>query len=177
MKTRNRTIQSTRDVNPHVRASKSRGDERSESTRNGDARTRADSLECASPSIPDPEVREKPIRRRFSAQYQARIVREADACTQAGQVGALLRREGLYSSQLCEWRRKYQRGAQAALQESKRGRKPSRTPEETENIQLKKQVASLEKRLQQAEAIIDIQKKISDLLGIQQPPMQIDECD
>ena len=169
-------IPSANQGKPDVRPSEWRGEERSESTRNEEGLTRTNSPE-GPPSLPDPEVRSKPERRSFSPRYQARIIREADACTEKGQVGALLRREGLYSSQLCEWRKKYRRGAQAALQENKRGRKPLQTPEAKEIIQLKKQVASLEKRLQQAETIIDIQKKISDLLGIQQPPIETNEND
>lgn len=154
-----------------------REDERSESNRNGGGLTRAASPRPPKPSVPDPEVHERPTRRRYSASYQARIVREADACAKNGEIGALLRREGLYSSQLCEWRKKYRKGGQAALRETKRGRKPTQTPEEKEVARLKTQVSFLEKRLQQAETIIEVQKKISDLLGIQQPAITSKEND
>lgn len=164
-------------MNSNVRPPEWRDDERSESSRNGGGLTSANSKENDSSSEPNPEVSEKPVRRSFSPSYQARIVREADACTEKGQISALLRREGLYSSQLFEWRKKYRRGAQAALQGKKRGRKSTKTSEEKEIDRLKKQVASLEKQLHQAETIIDVQKKISDLLGIQQPPIETNEDD
>lgn len=115
---------------------------------------------------PDPEVLEKIPKRKFSVDYKARIVREADACTETGQIGALLRREGLYSSQLAQWRRAYRQGALAALRDNKRGRKPTRHPLEAENERLKRANLELEKRLEQAEAIIDVQKKLSGLMGI-----------
>jgi len=117
---------------------------------------------------PDPEVEEKPQRRRFSASYKARIVREADACTETGQIGALLRREGLYSSQLTEWRKQYRQGALTALKDDKRGRQKT-NPVERENEQLRKQVARLESQLRQAEAIIEVQKKIAAIL--ETPPI------
>jgi len=116
--------------------------------------------------VPDPQVSEKPERRRFTVEYKARIVREADACTEQGQIGALLRREGLYSSQLASWRRLYQEGALNALKDDRRGRKRTKNPLEAEVESLKKKNARLEKRLAQAEAIIDIQKKLSQVLGV-----------
>jgi transposase-like protein len=109
---------------------------------------------------------ERPVRRRFTAEYKERIVREAEGCTQPGQIGALLRREGLYSSHLDKWRRKLAQGGRAALMEAKRGRKPKRMPVEIENEALRKRNARLERRLQQAETIIEIQKKVSEILGI-----------
>jgi transposase len=139
-------------------------DERSESTRNGGPAPSAALREGG--SIPDPEVSEKPRRRRFSAAYKARIVQAADACTEPGRIGALLRREGIYSSQLSTWRRLYHAGALSSLRDDKRGRKPSRHPLEEENERLRKQLARTEKRLQQAETIIDIQKKVAQMLGI-----------
>ncbi|MBE7557723.1 transposase [bacterium] len=111
-------------------------------------------------SLPDPEVSERPQRRHFSAVYKAKIVQAADACTEPGQVGVLLRREGIYSSHLSSWRRLYHAGALACLRDDKRGRKPSRHPLEEENERLRKQLARTERRLQQAENIIDIQKKL-----------------
>ena len=117
------------------------------------------------PDIPEPQVAERPERRRFSVEYKARIVREADGCTEPGQIGALLRREGLYSSQLTQWRKAYQKGALAALRDDKRGRKQTKHPLELENEQLKKINAQLRQQLRQAEAIIDIQKKLSQILG------------
>lgn len=116
---------------------------------------------------PDPEVTAKAKRRRFSAQYKLRILREADALAETGGVGELLRREGLYSSHLSAWRRERERGELEGLGENKRGRKadPDRALRK-ENERLARQVAQLEKRLEQAEAIIDVQKKVASLLGI-----------
>jgi len=121
----------------------------------------------------EPEVLERPVRRRFPAEYKERIVREAGACTQWGEIGALLRREGLYSSHLEKWRRKLAQGGREALVEARRGRKPKRTPLEVENEKLRKHNARLEGRLRQAETIIEIQKKVSEILGI--PLARIDE--
>src|SRR6516164_589456 len=109
---------------------------------------------------PDLEVREKAERRRFTAEYKLRVLREADACTEPGQLGAVLRREGLYSSHLTDWRRQRELGAWAAL--AKRRGRPGRHP-------LAQRVAALERenaRLEQAETIIEVQKKVSALLGI-----------
>jgi len=115
---------------------------------------------------PDPEVLETPKRRRFTAEYKAGIVQEAESCTEQGQIGALLRREGLYSSQLSKWRELYSRGASEALRDNKRGRKRKRTPEQEEIDRLEKENEKLKHRLYQAETIIECQKKLSRLLGI-----------
>lgn len=123
----------------------------------------------------DPEVLEQPVRRRFTAEYKARIVREAEACTESGQIGAMLRREGLYSSHLDKWRRKYALGGTEALKDNRRGRKPTRHPLMDENERLRKRSARLEQRLKQAETIIEIQKKVSEMLGI--PLARIEESD
>ncbi len=116
--------------------------------------------------IPDPEVPAHPTRRRFSAAYKARVVEEADGCTESGAVGALLRREGLYSSQLSAWRKLYHGGALQALRDDKRGRKATKHPLEDENARLRKHNERLCGRLEQAEAIIEIQKKVTAMLGI-----------
>ena len=116
--------------------------------------------------IPDPEVIESPPRRQFTAEYKERIVREAEACKKPGQVGALLRREGLYSSQLAAWRKKYKRGARKALKDKKRGPKSTKDPLKVECEKLRKENERLKKRLTQAESIIEIQKKVSAILGI-----------
>jgi len=124
-------------------------------------------VEKAARALPNPEVSEKPQRRRFTAEYKLKILREADACA-PGELGALLRREGLYSSLLSTWRRERANGMQAGLEPKKRGRKPTHRRDSValENERLKKEVARLEHRLQQAELIIDVQKKISTMLGI-----------
>ena len=146
--------------------------ERSEPKRNGEIPILKNFQEGRR-AIPNSEVLEKPKRRRFSAAYKAQIVQKAEGCKEPGQIGALLRREGLYSSQLTEWRKQYR--TSAGLQEKKRGRKPKQSALEKENEKLKKQITHLEERLEKAETIIDIQKKISKLLGIQQLPRGIEE--
>ncbi len=117
------------------------------------------------PSLdPDPEVVAKPERRRFSAEYKVRILQEAEACTRSGEVGALLRREGLYSSHLTTWRQQYERGALRGLTPAKRGRKAD--PQAAENAQLKRENERLKAKLERAELIIDVQKKVSQMLGL-----------
>lgn len=149
------------------------GGERSEPPRSGEpAQTGASPVDRCSTN---PEVLEKPVRRRFSAEYKERIVREAQACREPGEVGALLRREGLYSSHLTTWRQRLAQGGRAALVEGRRGRKPKRTPLQVENERLRKQNARLEQRLRQAEGIIEIQKKVSEILAI--PLCRIDESE
>ncbi len=116
--------------------------------------------------IPDPEVSALPKRRRFTAAFKAQVVEEAERCTQSGEIGALLRREGLYSSQLSQWRKLYRAGALQGLRDDKRGRKKTRNPLADENAQLRKNNARLSRRLEHAEAIIEIQKKVASMLGI-----------
>lgn len=110
---------------------------------------------------PSAEVPERAKRRRFSAEYKLKILEKAERCT-PGELGALLRREGLYSSHLVKWRRQREAGALAALSK-KRGRKAQQTPEQQEIVRLRGEVARLEKRLAQTEKIIAIQKKVSAL--------------
>jgi transposase len=116
-------------------------------------------------AVPDPEVDLRPKRRCFTAAYKARIVEEAERCTESGDIGALLRREGLYSSHLSKWREQYRAGALDALRDDKRGRKRTRNPLEDEVVRLRKENARLSGRLEQAEAIIEIQKKVAAMLG------------
>ena len=115
--------------------------------------------------IPDPEVVPKAKRRQFTAKYKLRIVREAEACTKPGQIGSLLRREGLYSSYLSTWRRQQEEGQLQALSAKKRGRK-GQDPSAEELAQLQGENERLRARLEQAEMIIDVQKKLSQLLGL-----------
>ena len=121
--------------------------------------------------IPDPAVPEKPVRRRFAAEYKLRILREADHCTQPGQLGALLRREGLYSSHLSTWRQQRDAGTLAGLTPKRRGRKANPdAPLIAENERLKRETQRLAAKLRQAETIIEIQKKLAEMLGIPLPP-------
>lgn len=116
---------------------------------------------------PNPEVVATPTRRRFTAEEKLRILRLADACTAVGSLGALLRAEGLYASNLTTWRRQRTEGVRSALTLQKRGRKESvRHPLQAENETLRKENTRLSTRLQQAELIIDVQKKVSQILGI-----------
>jgi transposase-like protein len=133
----------------------------------GERNENVNKVEVKGRATPDPEVLERARRRQFSAEYKLRILREADACG-VGEMGALLRREGLYSSLLSEWRHQRERGTLAALAPKKRGRKGTRRgePIALENERLKKENAKLAVRLRQAELIIDVQKKVSEMLGI-----------
>ena len=125
--------------------------------------------------VPDPELVGRPRRRRFSAEYKLRIVREVDACTRSGEVGALLRREGLYSSLLTQWRRDRDRVAKAGLAATKRG--PKRKLEDPRIKQLEREKKRLERKLEHAEAIIAFQKKVAELLGIPLKSLDNDEND
>ena len=116
------------------------------------------------------EVVAMPKRRRFSAEEKLRILKEADACTKPGEQGALLRREGLYSSHLTEWRRARERGELDALAPRKRGRKPAAVnPLERKVTELSRALEKAEARAKRAEALVELQKKISELLGIPLP--------
>lgn len=115
----------------------------------------------------NPEVNEKPVRRRFSPDYKLRILGEADACSEPGQLGELLRREGLYSSHLTTWRRLREEGSLQSLAPKKRGRKAQRHDAATQELeQLRRENRWLVERLRQAETIIEVQKKVSEILGV-----------
>jgi len=107
--------------------------------------------------VPEPEVLPRAKRRQFSAVYKLGIVEEADRCTQRGQIGALLRREGLYSSQLSEWRQQRAKGPLEALSSRQRSRK-AQHPSEVERARLQRENERLRARLEQAELIVDVQK-------------------
>jgi len=117
--------------------------------------------------VPDPEVLAFPTRRRFSAAYKLRIVQAADAAAETGQIGALLRREGLHSSHLVAWRKLRDQGALKALAQP-RGRKPP-DPQVAALAQLQRENAQLRRRLEVAELVIEVQKKLSLALGIALP--------
>ena len=118
-------------------------------------------------TVPDPEVRERAVRRRFTAEYKLRILREAESCTKNGQLGALLRREGLYSTNLITWRRQMEKGTLDALSPRKRGPKGKRPDPSARRIaELERENQKLEKKLKTAEIIIDVQKKVSEILQI-----------
>jgi transposase-like protein len=111
----------------------------------------------------DTEVVPKAKRREFSSTYKNQILAEVDGCTTAGQIGSILRREGLYSSHLTTWRRQRERGELSGS--ALRGR-PAKSEAEQELTRLRQENEQLQQRLEQAEAILDIQKKVSQLIGL-----------
>ena len=117
----------------------------------------------------------RPHRRRFTAEYKRSIIDQADAARDAGAVGALLRREGLYSSHLTTWRRQQKQGELEALTPKKRGPKVIVSPLLKQNRELQAANARLLKKLKNAELIIEVQKKVAALLGNPIPNIQIDE--
>jgi transposase len=150
--------------------------EGSETSRNGGA-----AIPVAEPAprdgVANPEVRDKAVRRHFTATYKRGILQEVDQCGPGG-IAALLRREGLYSSHLTTWRKLRKTGEIAGLEPRKRGKKPvPRNPLAGEMQRLTRENQRLQKRLHQAEVIIDVQKKLCDLLGLTVPPIEQNESD
>lgn len=120
---------------------------------------------------PVSEIPEKAVRRRFTAEYKLRILAEADGCTAKGQLGELLRREGLYSSLLSHWRRQREEASLSSLKPKKRGRQRKQSDEARQELKrLQRENRRLTERLRQAETIIDVQKKVCEMLGIATPP-------
>jgi transposase len=117
---------------------------------------------AAPEAVPDPELTERPKRRHFSAEYKLKVLKEADACKKQGELGALLRREGLYSSHISTWRRQREEGALGALGR-KRGRKAP-DPLETENAELRRRAERAESELAKARKVIEVQGNVSALL-------------
>lgn len=115
-------------------------------------------------SLPNPEVVAKAQRRRFSSEYKLRILSEVERCTESGEIGALLRREGLYDSHLTRWRQARQTGRLGNKSAAQKGE--SKASLRTEVVQLRQEKVRLQQELQQAELIIDVQKKLSQLLGL-----------
>lgn len=136
------------------------------SERSGAAPNRDKATPCDSLSVPDPEVKERPVRRRLTKEYKLRILEEADACSKHGETGALLRREGLYSSSLAAWRKQRREGTLVGLSPKKRGRKGD--DKATREIKrLKRENEKLRRQIKQAKTVIEVQKKLSDVLGIE----------
>ena len=145
------------------------GAERSEGERSEPQRSAA-AAKAGAAAVPasrlDPEVVAKAKRRSFTAEYKLSILREAEAAAATrGGIGALLRREGLYSSLLANWRRERANGILEALTPQKRGPKSKRNPLQEENLKLQRQNARLTEDLRKAHIIIDVQKKVAALLG------------
>ena len=117
----------------------------------------------------DPEVPEKKPRRKFTAKYKLEILEKVETCTRPSQIGLLLRKEGLYSSNLTTWRKQRDKGLLEAMTPKKRGRKKvEKNPLAQEVARLQRDNERLKKKLKQAETIIEVQKKISQILGISQ---------
>ena len=148
------------------------GGERSEAPRSGGSsvveRPTAPSL-----TVPDPEVAARPKRRQFTAEYKLGILRQADACKAPGEIGALLRREGLYSSHLVLWRRQREEAAQSQLRARRRGPKPR--VQDPRVKQLERDNARLQRQLKRVALLLDIQKKAGEILGI--PMKNLDDVE
>jgi transposase len=144
-------------------------DSRSESERSGGSPASRPTPQREEGAVPDPEVVPKAGRRRYTAEYKLHVLRELDACTELGAVGALLRREGLYSSLLTTWRRERERGELEALTPKKRGRKPTRDARDVEIERLQRENAKLLEKLRVAGLINEAQKKVAEILGITLP--------
>ena len=120
--------------------------------------------------IPEVEVLEKAARRRFSAEYKRKVIKEADACVRPGELGALLRREGLYSSHLSTWRAARERGEIAGLAPKKRGPAPrEKNPLALKVAVLERESRRWQARAERAEALVELQKKVSEILGMPFP--------
>ena len=123
--------------------------------------------------VPDSEVPEKAVRRRFTAEYKHRILREAEACKEQGRLGAFLRREGLYASNLITWQRQAEWGTLEALSPKKRGPKEKKPDPSLRRIaELEKITQRLEHKLRQAELIIAAQKKIAEIFQMPLDPKE-----
>lgn len=122
-------------------------------------------------AVREVEVLAKAERRRFTPEYKRRVLQEADACTKSGELGALLRREGLYSSHLASWRTARARGELSGLSSKKRGPKGKAPhPDAKRILQLERENRRLRARAERAEALIEVQKKVAALLGNELPP-------
>ena len=148
-------------------APEGREDERSEDERAGGANPAGGESMGLPKETPDPEVSEKKTCRRYTAAYKLKILHEVDHCNKPGETGALLRREGLYSSLLSSWRRQREAGQLDGLASKKRGHKGASSDKQAAEIKrLRRETRRLARKLRQAEVVIDIQKKASELLGI-----------
>jgi transposase len=146
--------------------------------RSDEAKDNVRPLVAAGITPPDPEVVVRPAKRTFTAAYKRQIVLEAARCTEPGEIGALLRREGLYSSHLQKWRDQLEKAEQEALTTKKPGRKAMQPDPSAKRLaELERENARLQRRLIQAEAVIDLQKKISEILAIPLSRPEPDESD
>jgi transposase-like protein len=129
-----------------------------------------DAVEAAKMVEQEIEVAEKAKRRQFSAEYKREVLKKADACKGPGEIGELLRKEGLYSSHLTSWRRARRRGELAGLAPKKRGPAPKqRDARDRKIVELERENARLKARAERAEGLVEVQKKVAELLGIELP--------
>jgi len=149
------------------------GGERSEAPRSGGSPMVERRSSAHPDEVPDPEVEARPKRRRFTAEYKLRILKEADACRESREIGALLRREGLYSSHLTQWRRQREEAAHTQLKARKRGPKPK--DQDPRVKQLERENARLQRQLKRVALLLDIQKKAGEILGI--PMKNLDDVE
>jgi len=148
---------------------------RVEKLRDGDGNGRVVSGDGPVVMRSDPEVLERPVRRRFKAKYKRQVVEEAESRREDGGIGSLLRSEGLYSSQLSSWRKQYREGT---LGVKRRGRSPSPSKElRKRNKQLERENARLRRQLEEARVIVGFQKKACEIMGISLHSPQSDEND
>ena len=153
-------------VNPNPRVEEMEGARRA----TGISSTAASRGSLGMNVVPDPEVPEKASHRSFSVEYKRRMLREAGACKEQGQLGALLRREGLYYSNITTWRKQVEKGTLDALSSKKRGPKAQKPdPSARRVIEQEKEIQKLRSRLRKAALIIEAQKKISEIF---QSPLQ-----
>lgn len=124
--------------------------------------------------VADPE-NDRRQRRKWSVKEKKRVLDEAAKCTERGEQAALLRREGLYSSQLSEWRKQLEARGEEGLKPQKAGRKPTKDDKDREIERLKKKTAKLEEKLELAHKLIDLQKKAHEILGVALPRIENDE--
>ena len=129
----------------------------------------------AGPGRRTSEVLERPVRRRFTAEYKQRILAEADGCTKPGMIGELLRREGLYSSHLSKWRIQREEGITNGLSKQRGRQSQDKNPLAEENARLQKEINRLQTSLTHAQTIIEVQKKLSQLLGPIENPLQSEQ--
>ena len=119
-------------------------------------------------SLREVEVAVKAARRRFTAEYKQKVLREADDCERPGEIGALLRREGLYWSNLTHWRRQRESGELAGLRAKRRGpQRREKNPLAERVRELERDNVRLKRRAQRAEGLVELQKKVSEILGIE----------
>jgi transposase-like protein len=176
-KSRAEAVVNPSSITPPLVGAERRGPERSEEPRSAEPTNGERSIESgvAVVSHPDPEVPDRARRRKFTAEFKLSILRAADACRESGGIGALLRKNGLYSSHLSTWRQERDQAAAGALERKRGPRGKVKDARQAEVDELRKEVEDLRRRLAQATAIIEVQKKVSEIFGVTLPKPPNDE--